>query len=549
MIAITVLATFLVPAFSLLEAETARSLTGSQGASVAAAIASPIHAPLPAAIPDSGNLNLDTHSVEIFLGYSYLRAVPTLAAGNRLVWMNGGSASLAYFFTRSIGIVADVGDYTNSQMHFTGAYTGTIDTDQANGGALSYLFGPRIAFHRSGRLSPYVQALFGGIHAGQISIAHCTVHCTLLPEQTAFAMAAGGGLDLRIHRHFAIRLLQAEYLMTRFRSYDTGNSGMQNDIRLSTGIVFRFGGHRNPPLPPMSYSCSVHPATVFAGQTVTVSGIATSLNADKAPVYTWAMQGGTVTGNEDTGTIDTSGQQPGTYTVRGHVSQGSQPGQNADCTASYVVKAFEPPTVSCTADPSTVAAGGASTITAIGVSPQNRSLTYSFESTAGSVSGSGSTATLSTTGAPTGTITVTCHVTDDLAQTSASTTSVTVQAPVAAPAPQTSNLCSVRFDRDSRRPARVDNEAKACLDEVALNMQRNSDAKLAIVGNAVAGEHNSRRLAALRAVNTMRYLVDEKGIDASRIALFTGSQDGKVVSLTLIPDEATFDTTGDTPVQ
>ncbi len=548
MIATAVLAAFLVPAFSLVAGETAHASTGAANAA-ANPYASSFSAPMPAAMPASGNLNLDTPSMEIFLGYSYLRAVPTLAAGNRLVWMNGGSASFAYYFNRSLAIVADVGDYTNSQMHFTGAYTGTIDTDEANGGALSYLFGPRVAFHRSGRVSPYVQALFGGIHASEISIAHCTFSCTLLPTQTSFAMVAGGGLDLRIHRHFALRLIQAEYLMTRFTSYDTGNSGMQNDVRLSSGIVFRFGGHRIPPLSPLSYSCSVHPASVFPGETVTVSGFASSLDPNKVPVYTWSMQGGTVTGSGESGTIDTSGEQPGTYTVQGHVSEGSRPDQNADCTASYVVKAFEPPTVSCTADPSTVIAGGSSTITALGVSPQNRPLTYSYDSSAGSLSGAGSTATLTTTGAPTGAITVTCNVADDKGQTATSTASVTVEAPVIAPPPQTSELCSVHFDRDPRRPARVDNEAKACLDEVALSLQRNSDAKLAIVGNAAAGERNSQQLAAMRAANTKRYLVDEKGIDSSRIVVYTGSLNDNSASLTLVPADATFDATGDTPVQ
>jgi outer membrane protein OmpA-like peptidoglycan-associated protein len=98
------------------------------------------------------------------------------------------------------------------------------------------------------------------------------------------------------------------------------------------------------------------------------------------------------------------------------------------------------------------------------------------------------------------------------------------------------------------RPSRVDNEAKACLDEIALNLQRNSDAKLAISGNAATGEKNSKKLATARAVNTKAYLVNEKGIDASRIAVYTGSQDGKTVSTTLIPAGATLDSTGNTPV-
>ena len=44
------------------------------------------------------------------------------------------------------------------------------------------------------------------------------------------------------------------------------------------------------------------------------------------------------------------------------------------------------------------------------------------------------------------------------------------------------------FERDAKRPERVDNEAKACLDDVALALQRSSDAKLALVGNEDAKE-------------------------------------------------------------
>ena len=66
--------------------------------------------------------------------------------------------------------------------------------------------------------------------------------------------------------------------------------------------------------------------------------------------------------------------------------------------ARISVKAFEPPTVSCIANPANVISGDPSTITATGVSPQNRPLTYSYSSTSGAVSGTGTTATLSTGG-------------------------------------------------------------------------------------------------------------------------------------------------------
>ena len=104
------------------------------------------------------------------------------------------------------------------------------------------------------------------------------------------------------------------------------------------------------------------------------------------------------------------------------------------------------------------------------------------------------------------------------------------------------------FDRDKKRPTRVDNEAKACLDDVALNLQRTPDAKLALTGNSASSEKDPAKMAAERAVNTKAYLVTEKGVDASRIAVYTGTQDANTVTTTLIPTGATLDSTGTTIV-
>ena len=506
--------------------------------------------PARATSPYSGGSNFGVPRLELFLGYSYVRAVPALADGNRLVWLNGGSTSVAFNMNRYLGLVGDFGAYTNSQMRFTGAYTSTLDVDNPNIAVLSYLFGPRLSFRQHDRFTPFAQALFGGVHANRVTLKGCTTNCTLLPAQDSFAMTAGGGLDLRVHRHIAIRLIQAEYLMTRFPSYTTGSAGTQNDMRLSAGVVFRFGGnHHEIPPPPVTYSCFVNPAAVYPGTTIAVSGAAIYLDPAMTAVYTWSADGGTVTGNSSMASIDTSNTAPGTYTLKGHVSEGTRASENADCAATYVVKAFEPPTVSCTANPSMVLSGNSSAISAIGISPQNRPLTYSFSSTSGSVSGSGSRATLSTVGVPTGSIAVACNVADDKGQTASGTTSVTVTVPIPAPRPTTSALCSVSFDRDPRRPTRVDNEAKACLDQIALNMQQTSNATLVLVGNAAGNEAGGQTLAAQRAVNTKAYLVGEKGIDSSRITVYTGSQDGKSVSTTLVPSDAIFDSTGDTPVR
>jgi outer membrane protein OmpA-like peptidoglycan-associated protein len=95
----------------------------------------------------------------------------------------------------------------------------------------------------------------------------------------------------------------------------------------------------------------------------------------------------------------------------------------------------------------------------------------------------------------------------------------------------------------------VDNEAKACLDEIAMTLQGNSGATLVLVGNAASGENHAQNIAAERAANTKAYLVGGKGIDSSRITVYTGAQDEKIVTTTLVPTDATFDATGDTLVQ
>jgi hypothetical protein len=200
------------------------------------------------------------------------------------------------------------------------------------------------------------------------------------------------------------------------------------------------------------------------------------------------------------------------------------------------------------------------------MSPQNRPLTYSYSATGGTVTGTGTTAEFSSAGAPTGVVGITCNVADDKGHTATSNTSVTIVAPVIPPAPHTQALCSISFATDTKRPTRVDNEAKACLDQVALDLQQQADAKAVVVGedNAkekgitakqqkVAARHKKAKVELFdeqRAVNAKDYLVTEKGIDASRVSVATGTTDGQTVEDYLVPAGATFtgDVQGTTPV-
>jgi outer membrane protein OmpA-like peptidoglycan-associated protein len=565
MIATAAFAVLLVPGFNLFASEAAKLSTGAAKDdksvdSTVAVVTDPAAllpaAPMPAAsmppaMPYSGGVDSYYPKVELFMGYSYLRAVPTLAAGNRMVWLNGGSTSVAFNLNRYLGLVGDFGGFNETRLLLTSGNPPTaVGPYQAvdDGTVFTYLVGPRLSLRKHDRITPFVQVLFGGIHASEESL--CPTCTASLPAENSFALTAGGGLDVRLRHRLAIRIIQAEYVMSRFENLDTGSTQAQNNVRLSTGIVFRFGG---PPPLQVTLACAANPESIFPGDPVTVTATAGQLDPKLNAVYSWTGSG--VTGNGSTATVATGSLAPGSYTVKCGVKEGKagkeglKPWETADASASFTVKAFEPPTVGCTANPSTVNAGDPSTITATGVSPQNRPLTYSYSSTAGSVSGTGSTASLTTVGAAAGAIGVTCNVVDDKGQTASGSTTVTVVIPAPPPKPTVSEMCSVSFTRDSRRPSRVDNEGKACLDQVALNLQSNADGKLALVGNAASTEKGGIKLATERAVNTKAYLVSEKGIDPSRISVYTGSQDGKVVSTIFIPAGATFDAAGDTPVQ
>jgi hypothetical protein len=246
--------------------------------------------------------------------------------------------------------------------------------------------------------------------------------------------------------------------------------------------------------------------------------------------------------------------------------EGAKPWEAASCTAGVTVKAFEPPTISCSVSPTTIKPGDTATVNCTAMSPQNRPLTYSYTATAGTISGSGPTAQYSSAGAPTGAVEITGNVSDDKGHSANASTNLTIVAPPPPPQPHAQALCSISFAGDKRRPTRVDNEAKACLDQVALDLKQQADAKAVLVGESTDTEKAAtakqeeyakrhkrgtvEEFAAQRAVNAKDYLVTEQGIDASRITVATSPMSDQSVQDYLVPAGADFnaDVTGTTPV-
>jgi hypothetical protein len=499
------------------------------------------------------------HSIDVGVTYSAERT--HLVPNSDAFWLQGGGVDGSYNLWNGFGAVANfTGDHISN-------YVPGFDVNK-----LAYLGGPRYTFttglgktnleHYVGankfHYQIFAQGLFGGVHAFN---GFFPAPGGSLSSANSFGMQLGGGVNLLLTKHYGIRLFEADYVRT---DLPNNAANTQNDMRLSAGVTYHID--LLPP-PPITLVASASPSTIFAGDPVTLTATAGALQPKLNDIYSWSGSG--VTGNSATTTISTANFAPGTYTVKAQVKEGKagkeglKPWQAAEASTSFTVKPFDPPTISCSANPSSVNPGDIATITIDAVSPQNRALTYSYNATAGSISGITPSATLATTAAAPGPITVTCGVSDDKGHTVTAAATVNVIAPPPPPpppAPLASSLCPVSFERDIKRPTRVDNEAKACLDDIALSLERSSDAKLALVGNESAKEqkvdaklaklkhHKKPADAALRAVNTKEYLVIDKGIDATRIAVYTGTDDGKTVATTLIPVGATNPVASDATV-
>jgi hypothetical protein len=468
---------------------------------------------------------------DLFGGFAYFHPYAGEIGGYAYQPINTGAVtSGSAYLDRYFGLQAEGGFHPNGPNDCV--YT-------AQGGPVFRL--PR------GRWVPFVHVLGGGAKIGGPVFQPCS---------WGWGVTSGLGLDYvlrQFHNRFALRLIQADWQYSHVSFGPLDASGVAGgtvdlrDYRLASGIVLRFGAIE-PALPPLQASCSLHPETVFVGDPVMVSLQIANLDPKKKKaIYSWASTGGTVSGAGEAVTIDTKGLAAGGYTVTAKVVEGDKPRQQASCNASFTVRTYDPPTITCVANPDRVKPGESSLITSSGISPQNRTLTYSFAADAGQVGNvSGNTTTLSTAGVPVGTVILTCNVVDDLGKTASARTTVTILPPPPPPPPPTRPLCSLSFTRDRKRPVRVDNEAKGCLDDIALALTSEPDAKLVIVAHSGAADKPDA--AAQRAVNTKQYLIHEKGIDPPRIELRTGMATGQTVDAILVPAGASFADEGTTLV-
>jgi hypothetical protein len=186
---------------------------------------------------------------ELFMGYEWIRFGSAMG-GNPNVNFNGGGGSIAFNVNPMFGLKAEftgagIGDL--KQTSTTG--TGTAVTRSGN--FFSYLFGPQITSRKNARVQPFAHLLFGGAYSNVYANV-TTTGATASAEggKHAFAMAFGGGIDVKASKHIAIRVGQFDYFMTRFSGRGVSTSGTvtakeisnQSSFRYMAGINFLIGG-------------------------------------------------------------------------------------------------------------------------------------------------------------------------------------------------------------------------------------------------------------------------------------------------------------------
>ena len=153
--------------------------------------------------------------------YSYLRANSSDGGGS--FNSQGGNVTATWNWKPWLGVAADVAGY-----NFGGQPPGVRER------LFTYTAGPRLCSRSErSRWIFYAHALAGyALLSGSVDDQSASTN--------GFALIAGGGADWRVLQGLAVRVFEADYLMTRVTRL-TNTPGIQNDLRLSAGLVVYFG--------------------------------------------------------------------------------------------------------------------------------------------------------------------------------------------------------------------------------------------------------------------------------------------------------------------
>src|SRR6202790_4215108 len=193
----------------------------------------------------------------------------------------GAGLSLTYDFNRWFGLTLDASTHWGSGENGLGRRI-----DDAAFSNLS--FGPKITF-RGTHFSPFLEALVGD-HRLMPDAFH---------DIDKLGFMGGGGLDVNVSQHFAVRLIRADYVYSNYQ-YGAASVPPRTEIRglrLQVGLNFMFGGTTVSTVVNHSpvTSCSVDKSMVYVGSGDIAVLRANASDPDSDPLtFSWTTNGGSV---------------------------------------------------------------------------------------------------------------------------------------------------------------------------------------------------------------------------------------------------------------
>jgi len=254
--------------------------------------------------------------------------------------------------------------------------------------------GPRLTLGHRSRFKPFFQVLLGGVYTTSSAQILGTLVDPIIPgqpitarvgaSQTAFAMTAGGGLDIRISKHASFRPIELDYYMTRLQNLRSLSDNNQNNLRYSAGLTFWFGGEKPAPqqanrqiqmktcpdgstvspdvaCPKQSFSMSLTatPSELCPGETAHLTPSLSGASPTQLSHSTWSVDGQTVSqvGSYE---FQSEGRAAGTYTVK--LTAGGDAFNPASAETTITVREYRQPRGTVEANPAQIKAGDKSTV-------------------------------------------------------------------------------------------------------------------------------------------------------------------------------------------
>lgn len=167
--------------------------------------------------------------LEVFGGGSYLWY--TQPSGVHLN-MPGWTASADYY----------VFHWLSGQVEATGAYNsyGTYGGKASPTTIYGARLGPMIFPFGHRRLTPFVHFLFGGAYYDHRYPAYGGFPASSYTNMS-YSWEGGAGVDLTVKKHWAIRLVQADYGQVSFAPSTSGVATRQSTYHAAIGVIYRFG--------------------------------------------------------------------------------------------------------------------------------------------------------------------------------------------------------------------------------------------------------------------------------------------------------------------